>query len=116
MPLKITITGNELEEFIRVDPGNDANVISMLLEMAKNEAEMFLNTDFSETVTNEDGSITTKEIESPAPVKAWVFNRVAQLYENRGFSKETGRETRFVSAQGIDYTFIQPYRVYPFKG
>jgi hypothetical protein len=63
----------------------------MLLQTATGEAEQFLNTDF-------DG------IEAPAPVKTWVFNRVYQLYDSRGNHSRP------------EYTLLQTYRVYPFKG
>jgi hypothetical protein len=104
MALQITITGNELNDYLRVDPGNDGVTITMLLETAKNEALQFLNTDFSTTVVNEDGTTTTTENESPIEVKTWVFNRVAELYENRG--------VRITP----NFDMIQPLRVYPFKG
>jgi hypothetical protein len=134
MALKITITGNELTDYLRVDPGNDGVTITMLLETAKSEALKFLNTDFSKvttiidnldgtitttvedkllntiTVTTTSGSnngtttITTTDQESPAQVKLWVFNRVAELYENRGVKIAPNFEV------------IQPLRVYPFKG
>jgi hypothetical protein len=134
MALQITITGNELTDYLRVDPGNDATTINMLLGSAKDEALKFLNTDFSKvttivdnvdgtitttvedkllnttTVTTTNGSnngtitITTTDQESPTQVKLWVFNRVAELYENRGVKIAPNFEV------------IQPLRVYPFKG
>lgn len=105
MPLKITIAAGELETFLKVDNNDDAAAITMLKEAAINEAETFLNTDFSVTVENDDGTTTTTENEAPPPVKVWVFNRVAELYENRGF----------YGTNGVNYRLLHPFRVYPFK-
>jgi hypothetical protein len=71
-----------------------------MLESAKIEAEMFLNTDFS-TVDPEGKTIAN---EAPAAVKEWIFNRVAQKYENVG---------SFINP---DFTAIHSHRVYPFRG
>jgi hypothetical protein len=104
MPLKIVLEGNELLTYCKMEPGFDDGTINTMFESAKVEAEMFLNTDFSTVVTNDDGSITTTPQDAPASVKDWVFNRVAQKYENIG------------SFSNPDFTLLQPYRVYPFRG
>jgi hypothetical protein len=98
--LQITVNGNELYDFIKVDPGVDDASVATLLLTAKTEAQTFLNTDFSTTA--EDGSQTPTE--APGPVKAWVFNRVSQLYETRGPGARP------------DYGMLRSYRVYPFSG
>jgi hypothetical protein len=89
--LKITVTGNELYDFVRVDPGTDDSAVSLALKTATEEAEKFLNTDF-------------EGLEAPAGVKNWVFNRVAQLYDNRGTTIKP------------DFAFIHPWRSLPFRG
>jgi uncharacterized protein YwlG (UPF0340 family) len=71
-----------------------------MLESAKIEAEMFLNTDFSTADINGQ----TVANEAPADVREWIFNRVAQKYENVG------------SFTNPDYTALQPHRVYPMRG
>lgn len=112
--LKVTFKPNEVETFLRVDSGVDP-ILDTLQDMALNEAETYLNTDFSTVVINEDGTTTTTPNEAPASVKVWILNRMAQMYENRGFNKETGRETRFVAAQMPDYTLLESFRIIPFK-
>jgi hypothetical protein len=104
MPLKIALESNELLSFLKMDPGFDDNTINTMFDSAKLEAEMFLNTDFSTVVTNDDGTTTITPNDAPATVKEWIFNRVAQKYENVG---------SFVNP---DYSALQPYRVYPFRG
>ncbi|MGG3737256.1 head-tail connector protein [Aeribacillus pallidus] len=76
------------------------NLIQSLKTAASNEAERFLNTDFS--TTDETGQ--TIENEAPVEVKIWVLNRMAELYENRGRVPEP------------DFSMIQHLRVYPFNG
>jgi hypothetical protein len=104
MPLKITLEGNELLTYLKMDPNIDDGTISTLFEGAKIEAEIFLNTDFSDVVINDDGTTTITPNEAPTTVKQWIFNRVVQNYENVG---------SFVNP---NYTLLQPFRVYPFRG
>jgi hypothetical protein len=104
MALKITINGNELLDFVRVESGFDDSGVNSLLDAAKVEAEQFLNTDFHTEATDDEGVVTITEVEAPATVKTWVFNRVAQLYDNRG------------NAVTVDYTLLKPHRIYPFRG
>jgi hypothetical protein len=104
MPLKITIEGNELLTYCKLEPNYDDGTIYIMLEAAKIEAETFLNTDFSTIITNEDGTTTIEANEAPATVKEWVFARVAQRYESIG---------SFVRP---DYTLLQPHRVHSFRG
>jgi Leucine-rich repeat (LRR) protein len=96
MTLKLTVSGNELFDFIKLDAGVDDAAVNLLLESAKDEAETFVNTNFPDSYN--------EPTEVPKPVKAWVFNRVAQLYENRGVGAPP------------DYTLLKPYRFYSFKG
>jgi len=104
MPLQVTFTDNEPYDFLRLDAGFDATVINTMINTALYEAETFLNTDFSTSVANEDGTVTVTPQEAPPPVKEWVLYRLVQLYENRGTKPHA------------DYTDLQPYRVLPFKG
>lgn len=105
MALKITIAADELHDFLRIDSGDDAPTVNLLLGKAMGEAERFLNTDFSSVLIDGlDGSITIIEQEAPAEVKAWVFDRVAELYDNRGAQK------------AAKFDDLQPLRVSPFKG
>lgn len=104
MPLQITLQPNELLTYLKMDPGFDDGTINTMLESAKIEAEMFLNTDFSTTVINEDGTTTITPAEAPVPVKEWVFNRVAQKYENVGTWVKP------------DFIMIQPHKIYSFRG
>lgn len=112
MALQIDFEQEELHDFLRIDLGMDDLIIDIMKDTAVTEAEQFLNTDFSMQIandlTNPDGTTTTTitvtQGDIPAPIKMWVLMRIAQLYENRG--------------QGTtpDYTLIQQYRVYPFRG
>jgi hypothetical protein len=104
MPLQITLKPYELLTYLKMDPGFDDGTINTMYETAKLEAEQFLNTDFSTSVTNEDGSITITPNEAPILVKDWIFNRVAQKYENAG---------NFIRP---NFVALQPYRVYPMRG
>lgn len=138
MPLQVTFQTNEIQNYLRVDPGLDDLVIDGMKAAALLQAENFLNTDFTSitttvkdstgtalsikknytghvdplpaetTVINDDGTTTTTTYaapsEAPAEVKLWIMSRVAQLYENRG------------QAAMPDYTLLQPYRLYPFRG
>lgn len=114
MPLLVTVQVGELEEFLRVDDTGETLVINLLTEMAKQEAEMYLNTDFSTTTTTVDGSTVITPQEAPKPVKVWIFNRIAQLYETRG---ETGQKyATALNPLAPDFSILKPYRVFPFKG
>jgi hypothetical protein len=113
MPLKITFDTNEIEDFLRIDPGADAITVATVKSAAINEAQQFLNTDFSTTVTNEDGTTTTTDNEAPAMVKQWVLSRMAQLYEIR-MPAPFGVGGTFNTSP--DYTLIKPYRVIQFRG
>jgi hypothetical protein len=104
MPLQISLLPNELLDYMRLEPGFDDGPINTMLEGAKLEAESFLNTDFSTEVIAEDGTVTITPNEAPAAVKEWVLNRVSEKYENRG------------SFKNPNFSQLQPYRVYPFKG
>jgi hypothetical protein len=104
MPLKITFEDNEVNEYLRVDTGLDTAIIATLLAAAMDEAEQFLNTDFSTITTNADGTTTTTATEAPATVKEWVLNRVAEKYENRG------------NAPKPDYSTLKKYRRINFGG
>jgi Phage gp6-like head-tail connector protein len=113
MPLQITFKGNELSDFLKIEPGYDDGPINTMLESAKSEAETFLNTDFSTEVIAEDGTVTKTTNEAPATVKEWVLNRVIQKYENRGnFMGQFAAKNPLTP----DFSTLQPYRVYPFKG
>lgn len=104
MPLQISFAANEVNDYLRVDAGIDTNVIEGMKTAAMDEAEGFLNTDFSTTVINEDGTTTTTPNEAPASVKDWVLNRIAEKYETRG------------QAIKPDFAAIKTHRVYPFRG
>jgi hypothetical protein len=100
MPLQISLLPNELLDYMRLEPGFDDGPINAMLEGTKLEAEMFLNTDFS--TVDENGATVPNE--APASVKEWVLNRVSEKYENRG------------SFKNPNFSQLQPYRVFPFKG
>jgi hypothetical protein len=104
MPLRVTLEPGELFDFLKIEQNFDDRTINNMFDSAKLEAEMFVNTDFSTTVINEDGTETITLNEAPADVKEWIFNRVAEKYENRG------------SFKNPNFTQLQPYRVYPFRG
>ena len=104
MPLKITFGANEVENYLRIDPGTDSDIIETLKAAAMDEAEQFLNTDFSTVVTNPDGTTTIIENEAPAAVKEWVLNRIAEKYENRG------------KPVAPDFSTLKRYRVIQFRG
>lgn len=72
---------------------DDDDVILDLQASAAVEAETFLNTDFSDA----EGIAQ----EAPAPIRIWIMNRIAELYENRGVKVTP------------DFSAIQQYRVYP---
>lgn len=100
MSLKITMTLEEMKLFLRVENDLEDALIQNLKKTASNEAERFLNTDFS--TTDETGNVI--ENEAPDEVKQWVLNRMAQLYENRG------------QVPPPDFSMIQHLRDYPFDG
>jgi hypothetical protein len=104
MTLKITFQANEVNEYLRVDTGQDTAIIATLLASAMDEAEQELNTDFSTVTTNADGSTTTTPTEAPATVKEWVLNRLAEKYENRGNTPKP------------DFTTLKKYRRINFGG
>lgn len=101
MPLQITFIDNEINNYLRVDTGIDAEVIDAMKDAALIEAEAFLNTDFNEY--DEEGNLIAQN-EAPATVKLWVMSRMAQLYEGRGQRNKP------------DFTLLKPHRVYPFGG
>lgn len=103
MTLQITFTGTEIADYLRVDPTQETATINILKASAMNEAEQFLNTDFSTSVTNPDGTITITPNEAPALVKEWVLNRIAEKFENRGKPVKP------------DYSTLKNYRKFSFK-
>lgn len=104
MPLIINFVETEINDYLRIDPGQDLAVIATLKASAMDEAETFLNTDFSTIRTNPDGTTTTTTNEAPATVKEWVLNRIAQKYENRG------------TPVAPDHSTLKRYRKPNFKG
>ena len=101
MPLKVTINGDELYDYVRIDAADTTETaqVDRMFNASKNEALLFLNTDFS--TTDENGVVT--EHEAPESVKDWLFDRVAQRYENRG------------TLPKADFTDIFSHRVISFK-
>lgn len=93
MALKVTLTLTGVKTYLRVDVDEDDELIGDLQASAISEAEEFLNTDFP------DAEGVPQE--APAPVKTWVLNRIAELYENRGMRISP------------DFSPLQKYRVYP---
>lgn len=104
MPLKITFDTSEIEDYLRIETGTDTKIVATIKAAAMNEAETFLNTDFSTTVLNEDGTTTITENEAPAIVKEWVLDRIAERYEHRGQRTKP------------DYGPLKPHRVIQFRG
>jgi hypothetical protein len=103
MPLRITFGASEINDYLRIDT-EETELIEMFKEAAMDEAEEYLNTDFSLVTQNSDGTTTTQTQEAPPKIKQWVLNRIAELYENRG------KEPR------AEFKAIQRYRRYPFGG
>lgn len=103
MPLLITFTGTEIADYLRVDPTQETGTINTLKAAAMDEAEQFLNTDFSIVTTNPDGTTTTTPNEAPPTVKEWVLNRIAEKFENRGKPVKP------------DYSTLKNYRVSIFR-
>lgn len=101
MTLQITIDGDELYDYVRIDALEETETkqVDRMLAASKREAEEYLNTDFS--TTDDQGVVTPHE--APEEVKDWVFDRVAHRYENRG---TLGKP---------DFTSIQSHRVYSFR-
>lgn len=93
MALQVTLTLTGIKAYLRVDADEDDGLITDLQASAMSDAEEFLNTDFP----NAEGVPQ----EAPAPVKTWVLNRIAELYENRGVRISP------------DFSPLQKYRVYP---
>lgn len=91
MPLQITFYDNEIANYLRVDPEQEKTTIDSLKVAAMDEAEQFLNTDFSAN-------------EAPASVKGWVLNRIAEKFEGRGQEPQP------------NFYAIKSFRVYPFRG
>jgi hypothetical protein len=94
MPLQVTFTGTQIADYLRIDPTQEAGTIDMLKDSAIDEAEQFLNTDFS---------IDGVPKEAPAMVKEWILNRIAQKFENRGQPVKP------------DYSTLSKYRVPMFR-
>ena len=105
MALKVTIDGDELYDYVRIDADDttETKQVDRMFAASKNEAVKFLNTDFSVTVTNPDGTTTVIEVEAPEEVKEWLFERTAQRYELRGVLPKA------------DFNNIHSYRVYSFR-
>lgn len=94
MTLQVTFTGTEIADYLRVDPTQESGTINILKVSAMDEAEQFLNTDFS---------IDGVDKEAPAIVKEWVLNRIAEKFENRGKPTKP------------DYSTLKNYRKTSFK-
>ena len=94
MPLQVTFTGTQIADYLRIDPTQEAGTIQILQAAAMDEAEQFLNTDFS---------IDGVAKEAPAMVKEWILNRIAEKFENRGQPVKP------------DYSTLKKYRIPMFK-
>lgn len=90
----MTFTGTQIADYLRVDPAQETGTIEMLKDAAIDEAEEFLNTDFS---------VDGVSKEAPASVKEWVLNRIAEKFENRGQPVKP------------DFSTLRKYRVPMFK-
>lgn len=99
-PLKLTLTLEKVKNFLKIDFDDDDELINDMIQEAANEARGFLNTDFH---TYDENGLLIQENDAPAEVNAWVRNRVAELYENRGNAPEP------------NFKPIHHLRVYPFK-
>lgn len=101
MPLKVTIDGSELYDYVRIDSDDitETKQVDRMFAASCNEAVEFLNTDFSTT----DASGVVTEHEAPALVKEWLFDRTAQRYELRGMLPKA------------DFNNIHTYRVHSFR-
>jgi len=97
----ITITLEELKNYLKVEHTEDDNLISSLLESACEDAENYMGQDFEgETV--------------PKTVEKWIMKRVAKDYEFRteGMEKQRlGDES--IEVEREDYSDITPYRILP---
>jgi hypothetical protein len=103
MPLQITFSPNEIEEYIRIEQGVEATTVETLKARALSEAENFLNHDFSSKTVTWDGVVIVTPVEAPILVKGWVLDRISTLYDNRG------------AAPQPDYKSLKPLRVAPMR-
>lgn len=80
---RLKVTVEEAKQWIRITHSYDDNLLKMLLESAKEDADAYLNNSFVEVEVLEDGTEITTELPIPDTVKAWVLSRVAKRYYQR---------------------------------
>jgi hypothetical protein len=103
MPLQITFSPGEIEEYLRIEQGTEATTIDGMRNRAMKEAENFLNHDFSSKTISWDGIVIVTPVEAPEEVKEWIKDRILTIYDNRG------------SVPQPDYTTLRPLRVAPMR-
>jgi uncharacterized phage protein (predicted DNA packaging) len=75
----LVITLQEMKKYLRVDHNADDELITFLIEAAKEQAEAYLNHDFTEI--NEEGVVTYLTI--PSSVKLAIMRMVNSWYDYR---------------------------------
>jgi hypothetical protein len=103
MPLQITFSPGEIEEYLRIEQGSESITTDGMRNRAMKEAENFLNHDFSTKSITWDGIVVITPVEAPEEVKEWVKDRILTIYDNRG------------SVPLPDYSTLQPLRVSPMR-
>ena len=88
MPLVMVFGETEIQDYLRIEAGQDVEIVNTIRDAAMEEALEYLRHDFSKVVTNGDGSTSTTPYAAPTSVKEWVLNRIVEKYENRGAAKD----------------------------
>lgn len=109
---RLVITDEEAREYLRVDAGDDSATLSILLDAAKEQADLYLNNPF----LDEDGN----ELPIPERVKMWCLQWCARQYTHRGL----GLSEQSIDDLGgskwnntiQDYSLIRTLRLVPGLG
>ncbi|MDD3092381.1 MAG: head-tail connector protein [Methanoregulaceae archaeon] len=104
---RLTITLTEMKNYLRVSHEEDDELITDLVNSAKEDADNYLNNPFEDA----DG----EELDIPSTVKRWVMGRVARMYERRieGLSSEGISGLNTIAWGKEEYSGIQQYRINP---
>lgn len=110
MALEIEITLAEMKSYLRVDHNADDDLITLLIETAKEQAEAYLNHDF--TVTDAEGIVIQETI--PSVVKLACMRMVNTWYDYRDEVTETsnlgGRSRNIGEVPWDTQIMLWPYR------
>lgn len=112
---RLSLTLDEVKEYLRVDTDAEDALIEDLLDAAKASADVFLNNPFL------DSAGANAPI--PGGVRVWVMKRAAAMFENRlegarednvdGLGRVDYGRLLTDQAGSADFTLLRPYRLNP---